>query len=222
MAFDLINYIYDQTLQQNRGILAEHAKDERDAYLKHLIAFQIAILQSELEVNESVGYRFITQQDVEKLNIISLKSIKDNAITSNYYKKIEDKLDTINKKTAHTLISELYQLDKSASLGLGGTWELIQGQTEWMIETVDDWFWDATEKPQHKLTKSNKNNNTDFKHIVKEFSKIMQEKNNSLEHDDHIDSIELSSKTVQIPHFFQIIKPIVALLILLNLYNVIL
>lgn len=222
MAFDLINYIYDQTIQQHRGILAEHSKSEKHTYLKHIIAFQLTILQKKFQDNPASTYQDIIDLNTLKLQQESLKLLNKAQSQTAFFTAIEEKIPTINQKVSKTLIQELHQFDQNGHLMQSGLQELINGQQEWVTEAVDEWFWDVLQQPEKKLTKSNKKENADFQQIIKDFNKVLHEQHHTLDHDLHLSNTNLEAKTHQIGFFYRIVNPIVAILILYYLYNVIL
>lgn len=222
MAFDLINYIYDQTTQQHRGILAEYSKSQKYNYLKHIIAFQISVLQTKFRETPASTYQDISQLNTLKLQQESLKLLQQAQVTTDFFNPIRDKISDINQKVSSTITHELQQLDQNGHLAQSGLQELMSGQDEWITDTVDEWFWDVLQQPKKKLTKSNKKDNTDFQQIIKDFNKIVHEQHHPLDNDLHLTDINLGTKTHQIANFYRILNPIVALLVLYYLYNVIL
>lgn len=222
MAFDLINYIYDQTLEQHKGLLAESSKADKESYLKHLIATQMYTLMSGFKNNDFPSYQTIVEKNSSILHQTSLSLITKDSDAQAFFSNIKEKIPSLNATVSEVLLAELLQLDQNAHLGQSGLKELLINQNEWIYANVDEWFFKITQQPYVKLTKSNKKNSLDSQNITKEFNKILHQKSEIITEDAHINPIHLEEKTKEISHFYHIINPLIALIILYFLLNEIL
>lgn len=216
MAFDFLSYIVDQ-IQQNTQLLVEKPKELRKYIISHITSFQLMYLLSQ---KQDESYQII-HHTPEKLSEQSFHALPTEFLE----KYLKDNIQHIQQaytQVSNTLLTEIKQLDINANLGASGVKELLDGQLPWIQNTVDDWFWNCIQKPEHKITKTNKNNEPDFNQMMKDFNQIIMQKEHSPENTTHLESIHLASDLVQTPKIFITLQPIIALLILYFLYNSIL
>lgn len=216
MAFDFLSYIVDQ-IQHNSQLFVEKPKELRKYIISHITSFQLMHL---LQLKQDESYQII-QQEHTQLNTQNLSSLPPQLLE----KHLRDDIQHIEKsyqQITTILLDELKQLDFNENLGASGIKELLDGQLPWIQNTVDDWFWEAIQATEYKITKTHKNNEPNFNQIMKDFNQIILQKEQIIEHSADLGAPSLTSDLVQTPRIFIILQPIIALLILCFLQNLIL
>ena len=216
MAFDFLSYIVDQT-QQTSQLFVTIDKSQRKSVISHIVSLQLMHLMG---LDGKALYQTLDDDD----NKLAQDALPPNKLTefSTYLQQPTDQIKNANQHIANVLLNELQQLNNSAQLGESGLKELIHGQLAWIQQQVDDWFWLFINQTQHKITKTNKNDNPDFSQIMKDFNQIILNKEQSIEHHSGANTTSLMPNKVQNSRILDFLNPIIALIILYFLHNIIL
>lgn len=223
MAFDLLSYISQQVGQQHTGLFADEDKNAKQRYVTHLIALQFYQLIQVVKSDSNAAYQIIQQQDATWLSQKASQHIQQEALATQFFQPIQSKIAAANEKIAATILQELLQLDQTAQLGISGIKELLEGQYPWMQNDVEAWFWDSVGLPEYKVVEATEHNDeADFNQVMKEFSQMIQQQA------EHTANTTPDVQTVQevgtqhISTLYRVLNPMIALAIIIGLFNIIL
>lgn len=223
MAFDLLSYISQQVGQHHTGLLADEDKNAKQRYVTHLIALQFHQLIQIVKNEAHNAYQIIQQQDVMWLSQKTSQHIQQETLATQFFQPIHSKVAAANEKIAATILQELLQLDQTAQLGISGIKELLEGQYSWMQNDVEAWFWDSVRLPEYKVVEETQHNDeADFNQVMKEFSQMIQQQ---AAHTANTSAKVQTEQEMNIQHigtFYRVLNPVIALAIIIGLFNIIL
>ncbi|WP_445116678.1 hypothetical protein [Acinetobacter sp. WZC-1] len=213
MAFDLVQYFTEQIKLQKPQLLSQYSAEDRQHYFSEINALSLGRLITLWRKDDTRIYQEIHAQDH-----LYIQEIARHLTTSG---KNESSLPKAELEQASTEIlslqfAELKQLDETGHFGQNGMRELLLGQIEHLSGQAGDWVWSTNELSELIGSQPVVTEELSLDESMKEFNQMINQ-----QPDLHSETHHAADEVLQPeqPVWSKIAEPVVALIVLLILWN---